>query len=69
MFLAYQVTMLVNDGAIRQGEDGATTGACPCIILIFLDLLVLLEYMSALDEKDDEKRVDTCFRAPKPKQP
>jgi hypothetical protein len=52
--LAYLVTVLRNTGVIRWGEDGATTVAYLCIILIFLDLMFLLEYMSVLYEKDEE---------------
>jgi hypothetical protein len=52
--LTYLVAVLVNSGVIRWGEDGATTVAYLCIILIFLDLLFLLEYLSVLYEKDDE---------------
>jgi hypothetical protein len=52
--LDYLVAVLVNSGMIRWGEDGATTVAYLCIILIFLDLLFLLEYMSVLYEKDEE---------------
>jgi hypothetical protein len=54
--LVYLSTMLVNSGVIRWGEDGATTVAYLCIILIFLDLLFLLEYMSVLYEKANEGR-------------
>jgi hypothetical protein len=57
--LAYLAVMLVNSGVIRLGEHSATTIAYLCIILMFLDLLFLLEYMSVLYEKDDkEKRGD-----------
>ena len=51
--LAYQAAMLVNSGVIRWGEDGAMNVAHLCIILIFLDVLFLLEYMSVLYETDD----------------
>lgn len=51
--LAYLAEMLVSSGVIRWGEEGATNLACLCIILIFLDVLVLLEYMSILYETDD----------------
>ena len=54
--LAYLVAVLVNSGVIRWGENGATTIACLCIILMVLDLLFLLEYMSVLYEKDDEQK-------------
>ena len=52
--LVYLAAMLVNNGVIRWGEDGATNVAHLCIILILADLLFLLEYMSVLYEKDDE---------------
>ena len=51
--LAYLAATLVSSGVIRWGEEGATNLACLCIMLIFLDLLVLLEYMSVLYEMDD----------------
>lgn len=51
--LVYLAAMLVNSGVIRWGEEGATNLACLCIILIFLDGLFLLEYMSVLYEMDD----------------
>jgi hypothetical protein len=50
--------MLVNSGVIRWGEGGAATVAYLCMMLIFWDLLFLLEYMSVLYEKDDEGRGD-----------
>ena len=57
--LAYLVVTLVDSGVIRWGEDGVTTVAYLCIIVLFLDLLFLLEYMSVLYEKDaDEKKGD-----------
>ena len=52
--LTYLSVMLVTSGVIRWGEEGATTVACLCIILLFLDLLFLLEYMSVLYERNDE---------------
>ena len=54
--LAYLVAVLVNSGVIRWSEDGATAVAYSCIILMFLDLLFLLEYMSVLYEKDDDEK-------------
>ncbi len=54
--LLYLAVTLVNSGVIRWGENGATTIAYLCIILIFLDLLFLLEYMSVLYEKDDKQK-------------
>jgi hypothetical protein len=54
MSLAYLMAVLGNNGVIRWAEGGATTVAYLCIILIFLDLLFLLEYLSVLYEKDDE---------------
>ncbi len=56
--LAYLVTALVNNGVIRWTEHGATTVAYFCIVLMFLDLMFLLEYKSVLYEKDDEGEVD-----------
>jgi hypothetical protein len=53
--LAYLGAMLVTSGVIRWGEDGATTVAYLCMMLIFWDLLFLLEYMSVLYEKDDDE--------------
>jgi len=50
--LAYQVAVLANSGVIRWAEPGATNVAYLCIILIFFDLLFLLEYMSVLYEED-----------------
>ena len=52
--LVYLVAVLVNSGVIRWAEEGATTVAYLCVILILADLLFLLEYMSVLYEKDDE---------------
>ena len=52
--LVYLAVTLVNSGVIRWGENGATTIAYLCIILIFLDLLFLVEYVSVLYEKDDK---------------
>ncbi len=57
--LVYLAVTLVNSGVIRWGEDGVTTIAYLCIILMFLDVLFLLEYMSVLyetDEKDDKQK-------------
>ncbi len=51
--LAYLAAMLVKSGAIRWGEEGATNLAYLCILLIFWDLLFLLEYMSVLYKIDD----------------
>jgi methyl coenzyme M reductase beta subunit len=56
--LAHLAATLVNSGAIRWGEDGATTIAYFCIFLIFWDLLFLLEYMSVLHEMDDGEGCD-----------
>jgi hypothetical protein len=56
--LAYLAAMLANSGAIRWGLGGATAVAYLCVMLIFLDLLFLLEYMSDLYEKDDEEERD-----------
>jgi hypothetical protein len=53
--LAYLVAVLVNSGVIRWGEDGTTNVAYLCIILIFFDLLFLLEYMSVLYEVDADE--------------
>ena len=50
--LTYLAAVLVNGDVIGWGERGATTVAHLCIILIFADLLFLLEYMSVLYEKD-----------------
>jgi hypothetical protein len=52
--LTYLAAMLVNSGVIRWAKDGATNVAYLCIILIFLDLLFLLEYVSVLYEKDGD---------------
>jgi hypothetical protein len=43
--LAYLAAMLVNSGVIRWGENGATTIAHLCIILMVLDLLFLIEFL------------------------
>ena len=56
--LTYLAAMLVSSGVIRWGEEGATNLACFCIILMVLDVLVLLEYMSVLYEMDDDERGD-----------
>jgi len=56
--LAYLVAMLVNSGAIRWGEEGATNLAFFCIILIFFDGLVLLDYVSVLYKTDDDEGGD-----------
>ncbi len=53
--LAYLAAVLVNSGVIRWGEHGTTNVAHLCIILIFFDLLFLLEYMSVLYEKDADE--------------
>jgi hypothetical protein len=53
--LVYLATMLVASGVIRLGEEGVTTIAYLCFILILFDLLLLLEYISDPHEKDDEK--------------
>jgi hypothetical protein len=54
--LVYLAVTLVNSGLIRWGENGATTIAYLCLILIFLDVLFLLEYISVLYEKDDKHK-------------
>jgi hypothetical protein len=54
--LVYLATMLVKSGVIHWGEDSVTTIARLCLILIFYDLLLLMEYVSAPHGKDDEKR-------------
>jgi predicted membrane channel-forming protein YqfA (hemolysin III family) len=54
--LVYLAVTLVYSGVIRWGESGATTIAYLCIILIFLDLLFLVEYVSVLYEKDDKHK-------------
>jgi len=51
--LTYLAAMLVSSGVIRWGEDGATNLASLCIILILLDVLFLLEYVSVLYQKGD----------------
>ena len=50
--LAYLAASLVSSGVIRWGEEGATNLTYLCILLIFWDLLFLLEYMSVLYEAD-----------------
>ncbi len=50
--LAYLAASLVSSGVIRWGEEGATYLTYLCILLIFWDLLFLLEYMSVLYEAD-----------------
>ena len=54
--LVYLAVTLVKSGVIRWGDDGATTIAYLCIILIFLDVLFLVEYVSVLYEKDDKHK-------------
>jgi hypothetical protein len=56
--LTYLGAMLVNSGVIRWGEHGATTVAYLCMMLIYWDLLFLLEHLSGLCEQDDEGRGD-----------
>jgi hypothetical protein len=56
--LAYLMAVLGNNSVILWAEDGATTVAYLCIILIFLDLLFLLEYLSVLCEKDADEGGD-----------
>jgi hypothetical protein len=56
--LAYLMAVFGNNSVIRWAEDGATTVAYLCIILIFLDLLFLLEYSSVLCENDDDEGGD-----------
>jgi hypothetical protein len=51
--LVYLAVTLVKSDVIRLGEHSVTTIAYLCIILIFLDLLFLVEYISVLYEKDD----------------
>jgi hypothetical protein len=51
--LAYLAATLVRSGAIRWGEEGTTNLAFLCLILVFLDVLILLEYLSVLYEMDD----------------
>ncbi len=53
--LAYLAASLVSSGVIRWGEEGATNLTYLCILLIFWDLLFLLEYMSVLYEKDADE--------------
>ncbi len=50
--LTYLATSLVSSGVIRWGEKGATNLTYLCILLIFWDLLFLLEYMSVLYEAE-----------------
>ena len=52
--LVYLMALNVSRGVIRWGEDGATTVARLCIILIYLELVLLLAYMSVLYERDDK---------------
>jgi hypothetical protein len=54
--LVYLAVTLVKSDVIRWGENGATTIAYLCIILVFLDLLFLVEYMSVLYENDDKHK-------------
>jgi hypothetical protein len=54
--LVYLATMLVAGGMIHWGEQSVTTIAWGCFILILYDLMLLLEYISAPREKDDEER-------------
>jgi hypothetical protein len=56
--LAYLTASLVNRGLIGWGEDGTTTVAYLCMMLIFWDLLFLLEYFSILYEMGDEGEDD-----------
>ena len=51
--LTYLTASLVNRGLIGWGEYGTTIVSYSCVFLICWDLLVLLEYMSVLYEKDD----------------
>jgi len=51
--LAYLAATLVRSGAIRWGEQDATNLAFLCLNLVFLDALILLEYVSVLYEMDD----------------
>jgi hypothetical protein len=53
--LAYLATSIVASGVIRLAEDSVTTIARLCLILIFFDLLMLLEFISDPHEEDDEK--------------
>ncbi len=53
--LVYLAAMLVQSGVIRWAEHSVTTIARLCLILIFFDLMLLIEYVSAPHEKDDEK--------------
>jgi hypothetical protein len=48
--------MLVVGGMIHWGEQSVTTIAWGCFTLILYDLMLLLEYISAPREKDDEER-------------
>jgi hypothetical protein len=50
--LTYLAANLVSSGVICWGEEGATNLTYLCILLIFWDLLFLLEYMSVLYEAD-----------------
>ena len=56
--MTYLAAILVSSGAIRWGERGATNLAFLCLILIFWDLLFLLEYMSVLYEADGSEGWD-----------
>ena len=51
--LVYLTASLVTRDLIGWGEYGTTIVGYSCIFLIFWDLLVLLEYVSVLYEKDD----------------
>jgi hypothetical protein len=53
--LVYLETMLVDSGVIRWAVHSVMTIAWLCFILIFYDLMVLLEYISTPHEKDDEE--------------
>ena len=53
--LTFLAASLVSGGVIRFGEEGATRLAFLCIVLIFLDVLILLEYVSFLYEMDDRE--------------
>lgn len=52
--LAYLSASLVGRGVIRWGEGAATNVAYLCVMLMFLNLLFLLEYASTLYRDDDE---------------
>jgi len=53
--LVYLATMLVVSGVIHWGEHSVTTIAWGCFILIFYDLMLLIECISASHEKDEEE--------------